>query len=101
MATKRAIAYTFESIRKAMEELLEDGEAKMLQYGSRRYKSESAYKRIEAQQSGVYDAAEKLGLECVCHSKEAPPECWCRKSGTGIKRGHQVLKGTRRKGRAA
>lgn len=86
MATKRARAYTFETVRKAFEELLEDGEAVMGEHIKK--PGGGKYKLFAAQQAGIYQAATKLGLKCTCSIKEKRKKCLCKKSGKGIRKGH-------------
>jgi len=93
MPTKRAVAYSRESVKRAVEEYLEDGEGLKSQHV--RKPAGRSYQYFEAQQYGAYNLAQKLGFDCMCtpHSAKSPAICKCKIKKSGIKQGHQILSG--------
>lgn len=93
MATKRAVAYSRASVKRALEEHLEDGEGLMSQHASK--PGGRSYRYFEAQQNSVYHLALKLGFDCMCtpHSAKSRAICECKAKKGGIRQGHQILSG--------
>jgi len=93
MTTARARAYSRTSVKKAIEQYLEDGEALMSQHV--RKPAGTGYQTFQTQQHGAYNFARKLGFECMCtpHSKKYRTICECKAKKGGIKQGHQILSG--------
>lgn len=93
MATTRAKAYSRATVKRAVEEYLEDGEALMSQH--ERKPSGQSYQHFQAQQYGAYNFARKLGFECMCtpHGKKKRAICQCDLKKAGIRQGHQILSG--------